>query len=137
MGLLNSKKHATCSYTFKEQVACYHLYFEASYTVTLLFLVLRFPLLPIFAALQAQLKSFHNKFLDTIQIFDIHFLKTASESLFSKAVLPLLRIPFSFIIHSFLAFLLHHERLINFATFYKAHYLDLHILSRTNDPTIV
>jgi len=87
--------------------------------------------------LAAPLKSSHNKVPDITQIFDIHFLKTASESLFSKVVLPLLRIPFSFTIHSFLAFLLHLEYLINFAIFYTERYLDLHILSHASDPTIV
>jgi hypothetical protein len=33
--------------------------------------------------LAAPLKSSHNKVPDITQIFDIHFLKTASESLFS------------------------------------------------------
>ena len=70
--------------------------------------------------LAAPLKSSHNKVPDITQIFDIHFLKTASESLFSKVVLPLLRIPFSFIIHSFLTFLLHLEHLINFAIFIRS-----------------
>ena len=83
------------------------------------------------------LKSSHNKVPDITQIFDIHFLKTASESLFSKVVLPLLRIPFSFTIHSFLAFLHHLEYLINFDIFYTERYLDLHILSHASDPTIV